>query len=231
MKMIEDFKSCRVRDLATVESLGNAMETGLYSLGGFMIEDYSAETGIKGSTLMQSKIAYGIIGPDRNFTENELSEFRNNPKILTADMIMLDFSYYVGTGELSFNNIKKLEKTLRELGFCDLHSYSNRLAWYRRTDRFYVVKLTSYLPEIEVCVVSARCARAVLSILTTGFNHVSDHFHSELAEVDWRIVEEAVDFDHMKMHAVINQEAVEAEISPLRIPDGRPGYSIGYLGA
>jgi len=233
-KIIEKMEMDTVSELIGEKYLKNSEATGLYRYCGFAISDYAAETGATSKGLMDARIVIGIISSDDKFSDEELIKLGDELEQLHPDIVVFDYWRYnqEKNDELSDENIEKVEYVLsKRLALHDLNSYDNRLSYCRTNDRLMTVEV-NWNYGGEACVVSARNARHALNIFTTAPNHISDLLPCDeveaLKDLSWEVVVEKDEMHLEAMSSELLHDKIGIRISPLEIPEGRVGYSLGY---
>jgi hypothetical protein len=234
VQIIEEMETNKVSNLISVKSLKESETTGLYRFCGFAISDYAAVNATTNRELMDARIVTGIISSDDKFSDEELTKLGDELEQLHPDIVVFDYWYHhqEKNDELSDENIEKVADVLsKRLALHDLDSYGNRLSYCRTKDRLMSIEI-NWNYGGEACVVSARNARHAFNIFKAAPNHVSDMIPCDeveaLKNLTWDVTEEQ---DEMHLEAVSSellQHKINITISPLEIPEGRVGYSLGY---
>lgn len=233
-KIIEELEMNKVSVLNSTESLKESAETGLYKFCGFAISDYAEETGVTTTELMNSNIVTGIISSDDKFSDDELDKLTAELEQLYPEIVVFDYWYHhqEKNDDLSDENIEKVRDVLaKRLALHDLDSYGNRLSYCRTKDRLMLVEV-NWNYGGETCAMYARNARHAYNVFKEYPNEISDLLPCDeteaLEKLTWEVTEEA---DEMHLEAVsteLLQHKICITISPLEIPEGRIGYSMGY---
>lgn len=232
--IIEEMEMNKVSSLISVKSLKESESTGLYRFCGFAISDYAAETGVTNRELMDANIVTGIISSDDKFSDEELNKLGDELEQLHPDIIVFDYWYHhqEKNDELSDENIEKVADVLsKRLAFHDLDSYGNRLSYCRTKDKLMSIEI-NWNYGGEACVVSARNARHAFNIFKTAPNHISDLLPCDeveaLKNLSWEVVEEKDEMHLEARSSELLHDKIGITISPVEIPEGRVGYSLGY---
>jgi hypothetical protein len=233
-RIIEKMGINKISELTNTESLKESETTGLYHFCGFAITDYAVETEVADRELMDANIVTGIISSDDKFSDEELDKLGDDLEKLYPDIVVFDYWYHhqENNGDLSDENIKKVEDVLgKRLALHNLDSYGNRLAYCRTKDRLMLIEI-NWNYGGEGCAVYARNARNAFNIFKAYPNQISDLLPCDeveaLKNLTWEVTEEA---DEMHLEAVSSEllrHKICITISPLEIPEGRVGYSLGY---
>lgn len=233
-KIIEEMEFNKVSELTNVKSLKESEATGLYHFCGFAISDYAAKTGVTCKELMYARIVTGIISSDDKFSDEELNKLCDELEQLRPDIVVFDYWYHhqEKNDELSDENIEKVADVLsKRLALNNLDSYGSRLAYGRIKDRLMSIEI-NWNYGGEACVVSARNARHAFNIFTTAPNHISDLLPCDeveaLKNLSWEVVEEKDEMHLEARSSELLHDKIGITISPLEIPEGRVGYSLGY---
>jgi hypothetical protein len=240
-KIIEEMEINKISSLlnvesesALVDSLKDSETTGLYRFCGFAISDYAMVAEPTNIELMKTQIVTGIISSDDNFSDEELGKLGDELEKLYPEIVVFDYWYHhqEKNDDLSDENIEKVRDILsKRLALHDLDSYGNRLAYCRTRDRLMLVEVYWNYGG-ETCAMYARNARHAYNIFKEYPNQISDLLPCDemeaLKNLTWEVKEEA---DEMHLEAVSSEllrHRVNITISPLEIPEGRLGYSLGY---
>ena len=233
-KIIEEMEMNTVSELTSEKSLKESEATGLYRFCGFAISDYAAETGVTSKELMDASIVTGIISSDDKFSDEELNKLADELEQLYPDIVVFDYWYHhqEKNDELSDENIEKVKDVLgKRLALHDLDSYGNRLSYCRTEDRLMSIEI-NWNYGGEACVVYARNARHAFNIFKAYPNHISDMLPCDeveaLKNLSWEVVEEKDDMHLEARSSEFFHDKIGITISPLEIPEGRVGYSLGY---
>jgi hypothetical protein len=234
VQIIEEMETNKVSNLISVKSLKESETTGLYRFCGFAISDYAAVNATTNRELMDARIVTGIISSDDKFSDEELKKLGNELENLYPDIVIFDYWYHQQekNDNLSNENIEKVRDVLgKRLALHNLYSYENRLAYCRTKDRLMSIEI-NWNYGGEACVVYARNARHAYNVFKEYPNQISELLPCDeeeaLKHLTWEVTEEA---DEMHLEAVSSellQHRVNIKISPLEIPEGRVGYSLGY---
>ena len=234
VQIIEEMETNKVSNLISVKSLKESEETGLYRFCGFAISDYAAVNATKNKELMDARIVTGIISSDDKFSDEELVKLGDELEQLHPDIVVFDYWYHhqEKNDELSDENIEKVADVLsKRLALHNLDSYGNRLSYCRTKDRLMSIEI-NWNYGGEACVVSARNARHAFNIFKTAPNHISDLLPCDEVEVlknlTWDVVEEKDEMHLEARSSELLHDKICITISPLEIPEGRVGYSLGY---
>lgn len=233
-KIIEEMEISKVSELTNIDSLKESEINGLYHFCGFAITDYRDETEVTDIELMNALIVTGIISSDDKFSDEELEKLGDELEKLYPEIIVFDYWYHHQgkNDDLSDENIKKVEDVLsKRLALHNLDSYGNRLSYCRTKDRLMLVEV-NWNYGGEACAMYARNARHAFNTFKSYPNQISDMLPCDeteaLANLTWEVTEEK---DEMHLEAVSSEllrHKIYITISPLEIPEGRIGYSLGY---
>lgn len=233
-RIIEEMKINKVSELANEESLKESETTGLYRFCGFAISDYAAETEVSGKELLNAHIVTGIISSDDKFSDEELDKLCNELEKLYPEIVVFDYWYHhqEKNDDLSDENIKKVEDVLsKRLALHNLDSYGNRLAYCRTKDRLMLVEV-NWNYGGETCAMYARNARHAFNTFKSYPNQISDMLPCDeieaLKNLTWEVVEEKDEMHLEARSSELLHDKIGITISPLEIPEGRVGYSLGY---
>jgi hypothetical protein len=231
-KIIEEMKVSKVSELTNMESLKESEIDGLYHFCGFAISDYLDETEVTDIELLNALIVTGIISSDDKFSDEELDKLGDELEKLYPEIIVFDYWYHhQEKNDLSNENIRKVEDILsKRLALHNLDSYGNRLAYCRTKDKLMLIEI-GWNYGGEACAVYARNARNAFNTFKTWPNQISDMLPCDeveaLKNLTWEVTEEA---DEMHLEAISSKlfrHKISISISPLEIPEGRIGYSLG----
>ncbi len=233
-KIIEELKVNKVSELTNIDSLKESEINGLYHFCGFAITDYANETEVTDIELMNALIVTGIISSDDKFSDEELNKLGDELEKLYPDIIVFDYWYHhqEKNDSLSDKNIEKVRDVLsKRLALHNLDSYGNRLSYCRTKDRLMLVEV-NWNYGGEACAMYARNARHAYNVFKSYPNQISDMLPCDetkaLANLTWEVIEEKDEMHLEARSSELLHDKIGITISPLEIPEGRIGYSLGY---